>query len=97
MQLVEDFAAADFVLVDDAVSANSCASVAAVKTVRLDAKAPHADLTVTLSRAPAAYKIYVRSAGFSQADAAALFAAIWQNARKDARQSGSGHEFAARD
>ncbi len=40
MQLVEDSAAADFVLVDDAVSANSCASVAAVKTVRLDAKAP---------------------------------------------------------
>ncbi len=51
---------------------------------------------MSLSRAPAAYKIYVRSAGFSQQDAAALFAAIWQNARKDAR-AGSGREFAARD
>jgi hypothetical protein len=97
MQLVEDSAAADFVLVDDATSVNSCAAVAAVKTVRLDAKAPNPDLTVTLSRAPAAYKIYLRSAGFSQSDAAALFAAIWQNARKDARQSGSGREFAARN
>ena len=52
------------------------------------------DLTVALSRAPAAYKIYVRSAGFSQQDAAALFAAIWHNARKTA---GSGREFAARN
>jgi hypothetical protein len=97
MQLVDDSSAADFVLVDDATAVNSCAGVATVKSVRLDAKAQKPDLTVTLSRAPAAYKIYVRSAEFSQADAAALFAAIWQNARKDARQLGSGHEFAARD
>ena len=67
MQLVDDSAAADFVLVDDATAVNSCAGVAAVKSVRLDAKAQKPDLTVTLSRAPADYKIYVRSAEFSQA------------------------------
>jgi hypothetical protein len=42
----------------------------------------------------AAYKIYVRSASFSQQDAAALFAVIWQIARKT---TDSGREFAARN
>ena len=64
------------------------------ESVRLDPAAPNADLTVALSRAPADYKIYVRSASFSQQDAAALFAAIWQTARSTA---GSGREFAARN
>jgi hypothetical protein len=87
MQLVDDAASADFVLVDDGNSGNACAGVSAVQTIRLDPNAPDADLTVTLSRAPAAYKIYVRSAGFSDRDAAALFAAIWQNARKIAARN----------
>jgi 4,5-dihydroxyphthalate decarboxylase len=60
-------------------------------------QAANADLTVALSRAPAAYKIYVRSASFSEQDAAALFVVIWNSARKDARQSGFGREFAARN
>jgi hypothetical protein len=66
---------------------------AAVKSIRLDPAASNADLTVTLSREPADYKIYVRSAGFSEQDAAALFAVFWQEARK----TGSGREFAARN
>jgi hypothetical protein len=94
MQLVDDSAAADFVLVDDGDADNACTGATAVKSIRLDPSALHASLTVSLSRAPADYKIYVRSASFSQQDAAALFAAIWQTARNTA---GSGREFAARD
>jgi hypothetical protein len=94
MQLVDDSAAADFVLVDDTDTVNACAGIAAVQSIRLDPAAANADLTVSLSRAPAAYKIYVHSASFSQQDAAALFAVIWQTARKTAD---SGREFAARN
>ena len=94
MQLVDDSAAADFVLVDDADTVNACAGVAAVQSIHLDPAAAKADLTVALSRAPARYKIYVRSASFSQQDAAALFAVIWQTA---SRTAGSGREFAARN
>ena len=94
MQLVDDCAAADFVLVDDGDAVNACTGATAIKSIRLDPAAANADLTVNLSRAPAAYKIYVRSASFSQQDAAALFAVIWQTARKTAD---SGREFAARN
>ena len=94
MQLVDDAAAADFVLVDDGDAVNACTDAAAIKSIRLDPGAAKADLTVALSRASADYKIYVRSASFSQQDAAALFAVIWQNAYKTA---GSGREFAARN
>jgi hypothetical protein len=93
MQLVDDPAAADFVLVDDGDTVNACTGAASVKSIRLDPSASNADLTVTLSREPADYKIYVRSAGFSEQDAAALFAVLWQTARKN----GSGREFAARN
>lgn len=96
MQLVDDPTAADFVLVDDSDTVNACTGATAIKSIRLDPFAPNADLTVTLSRQPADYKIYVRSAGFSEQDAAVLFAVIWQTARKNARESGSGREFAAR-
>ena len=91
MQLIDDAALADFVLVDDG---DSTACTGAVRSIRLDSAAAKADLTVSLSRAPADYKIYVRSAGFSQQDAAALFAVLWQAARMTA---GSGREFAARN
>jgi len=94
VQLIDDAAAADFVLLDDGVAAGACPGRTAIQSVHLDPTAAKPDLTVALSRAPAAYKIYVRSAGFSQQDAAALFAAIWRNAGKTA---GSGREFAARD
>jgi hypothetical protein len=97
LQVVDDPASADFVLVDDSDTVVACTDTNAVQTIRLDPKAAKADLTVALSRAPAAYKIYVRSASFSERDAAALFAVIWNSARKDARQPGSGREFAARN
>ena len=93
LQLVDDAAAADFVLVDDSDTVNACTGAAAVQSIRLDPSAPDADLTVVLSRQPADYKIYVRSANFSEQDAAALFAVIWKNARMTA----SGREFAARN
>jgi hypothetical protein len=94
VQLTDDAAAADFVLLDDGIAAGACPAGIAIQSVRLDPTAANPDFTVALSRAPAAYKIYVRSAGFSQQDAAALFAAIWRNAGKTA---GSGREFAARN
>ncbi|MGH6727333.1 MAG: hypothetical protein ACREB8_12435 [Pseudolabrys sp.] len=93
LQLVDDPAVADFVLVDDAASLDACSGVAAIESIRIDPAARNADLTVALSRAPADYKIYVRSAAFSEQDAAALFAAIWKNAR----WARSGLEFAARN
>ena len=95
VQLTDDAAAADFVLLDDGVAAGgACPGGTAIQSVRLDPTAANPDLTVALSRAPAAYKIYLRSAGFSQQDGAALFAAIWRNAGKI---TGSGREFAARN
>jgi len=94
MQLVDDSAAADFVLVDDGDAVNVCTGATAIQSIRLDPAAANADLTVSLSHAPAAHKIYVRSASFSQPDAAALFAVIWQTARKTAD---SGRKFAARN
>ncbi len=81
MQLVDDAAAADFVLVDDSDTVNACTDVTAIQSIRIDPAAPNADLTVVLSRQPADYKIYVRSANFSEQDAAALFAVIWKTAR----------------
>jgi hypothetical protein len=92
MQLVDDPATADFVLVDDGDAAAACKAAGAIKSIRIDPAAANADLTVALSQQPADYRIYVRSAHFTAQDAAALFAVIWQNARK----TGSGREFAAR-
>lgn len=92
LQLVDDAAAADFVLVDDE-DAGSCQDAEAVTSIRLDAAAPSPDVTVALSRAPAEAKIYVKSARFSEADAAALYAAIRQRARKGGI---AGRQLAAR-
>ena len=96
LQLVDDPAAADFVLVDDGDAVKACQAVAAIKRVRLDQAASAPDLTVALSRDPAETKIYVRSASFTEQGAAALYAAIWQNARKTTHGSGSGRVYAAR-
>jgi hypothetical protein len=79
MQLVDDPAAADFVMVDDGDATLACKAASSLKTVRIDLAAQKPDLTVTLSRADADYKVYVRSASFSEQDAAALFAVIWHN------------------
>lgn len=94
LQLADNAAAADFVLVDDGDSSNACAGATAIRSIRLDPKAANPDLTVALSRAPAAHKIYVQSAGFSQQDAAALFAVIWRN---EAKSVGSIREIASRN
>jgi hypothetical protein len=82
MQLVDDAALADFVLVDDANTAASCSELRAVQSIHVDGAAADADVTVALSRQPADLKIFVRSAVYSAADAAALFAVIWKGAGK---------------
>ena len=92
MQVVDDPAAADFVLVDDSDADSACKAATAVESIRVDSAAAKPNLTVALSRAPADYKIYVRSANYSEQDAAALFAVIWLNANK----TGSVREFAER-
>ena len=95
MQLVNNPATADFVLVDDGGSTAACRSVGAIKSIRLDAGAAKSgngdqpDLTVALSQAPAPYKIYVRSSHYTPKDAAALFAVM--------RQDAHGLELAARN
>jgi hypothetical protein len=94
LQLTDDAAAADFVLVDDGDAGSACTGATAMQSIRLVPREGHADLTVALSRAPAPHKIYVHSAAFSQQDAAAVFAAIWRNGRKTA---GSSRELVARD
>jgi hypothetical protein len=85
MQLVNDPLRADFVLIDDSGEAGACAGVSTIKSIRVDPAARQPDMTVALSREPADYKIYVRSATFSQQDAAALFAVIWQDANRSPR------------
>lgn len=80
MQLVNDPAIANFVLVDDGDSAAACHSVGTVKNIRLDADAAKPDLTVALSDQAAPYKIYVQSAHYTPQAAAALFAVMRQDA-----------------
>jgi hypothetical protein len=94
MQLVDDPAAADFVLVDDGDAAETCKATSTVNSIRVDPAAAHPDLTVALSRTEANYKIYVRSANYTEQDAAALFAVIWQNTRKTGQISHPGRAFA---
>ena len=90
LQLVDDPASADFVLLDDNASPDACRD-GAVESIRVDPAAARADLTVALSKQASAeaHKIYVRSTNYTDADAAALFAVLWQNAHKAtlARQS----------
>jgi hypothetical protein len=82
MQIVDDPAKADFVLVDDGQGDHGCAGANAIENIRVDAAAAKPDLTVALSRAPASTKIYVRSTRFSDEDAAALYAVMWNAAHK---------------
>ena len=80
MQLVDSPAQADFVLIDDAGNAGSCKSASRIESIRIDPAAARPELTVTLTRQPADYKIFVRSAHFTDEDAAALFAVMWHKA-----------------
>ena len=58
MQIVDDPAAADFVLVDDGDTGAACKATTAINTIRIDPQAANPDLTVVLVRTDAAYKIY---------------------------------------
>jgi fructose-specific component phosphotransferase system IIB-like protein len=96
MQLVDDPAAADFVLVDDGDAADACEAATAINTIRIDPAAAQPDLTVALSRAAADHKIYIRTTNYSEEDAAALFAVIWQTTHKTGQISRPGRAFAER-
>ena len=87
MQVVDNPAAADFVLVDDGDAIESCKSVTAIKSVHLDPAAAKPDVTLALSRSAGDYKIFVQSANYSEQDAAALFAVIWQRSAKTGSRS----------
>jgi hypothetical protein len=84
VELVDDPAAADFVLIDDSGDVRSCERATAVRTVRLDNAAPDADLTIAVSNRPGAghVRVYAQAADVSLQDAAALFAVVWKGARK---------------
>jgi hypothetical protein len=90
--LVDQPEIADFVLVDDldAVQGNACAVTTPPKTIRVDAGETLPDLTVSLSQIGAAdasdFKLYVRSARFSQEDAAALFGVMWRSRSRSLAQ-----------
>jgi len=90
MQIVDDPAAADFVLVDDGDATQACKAAASIKTIHIDPTATEPDVTVALTHTAADYKVFVKSSNFSEQDAAALFAVIWRNARK----TGAGLAFA---
>lgn len=80
MQLIDNPAEADFVLVDDADNAGTCKSASKIESIHVDPAAARPELTVAVSRTPGDYKIFVRSAHFSGDDAAALFAVMWHKA-----------------
>lgn len=89
MQIVDDPATADFVLVDEDDAVQACKTAGSIKTIRIDAAAVEPDVTVAMTRGAADYKVFVKSSAFTDEDAAALFAVIWRTARK----SGTGLAF----
>jgi hypothetical protein len=86
IQLIDQSASADFVLVDDldAAQGHACPASTALKTIRIDDNEKSPDLTISLSTdaTPSDYKLYVHSARFSDQDAAALFGVMWQTSRR---------------
>lgn len=86
LQMAEDPARADFVLVDGAETSGLCTSLQTIRTIRVDADARDPDLTVALRPAgePARYRIYASSSNFSASEAAALFAVMAQTGRRSA-------------
>lgn len=82
MQLVDDPAAADFVLVYDSDASTACQGVSVVESIRIDPAAAKPDLIVAVSRETADYKIYLGSANYTEQDAAALAAVALQNASR---------------
>lgn len=84
LQIVKDPATADFVLADGVESPDSCNSVSAIRTIRIDPHATDPDLTIALARngSRGMFRIYAHSTEFSAQDAAALFAVMWNATRK---------------
>ena len=84
VQIVDDPATADFVLVDGADNFGACSDTRAIRTIRIDPQASDPDLTIALAPATgtADYKIYAQSAEFSRQEAAALFAVMSKAGRK---------------
>jgi hypothetical protein len=82
VQLVDRVETADFVLVDDdqATRGNVCHAAGLVKSVALvvDGNAPDVRVALSLKPDDGAYKLFLRSARVSPAQAAALFAAMRQ-------------------
>jgi hypothetical protein len=85
IRLVDQPEIADLVLVDDAdaTQGNACAASAPLKTIRIDTDETPPDLIISLAGEIDApdLKLYVRSARFSDEDAAALFGVMWQASR----------------
>ena len=85
LQLTDDPAAADLVLVDDfdVTASNACRTAIPPKTIKVDDGAMRPDLTISLAAGGAAadFKLYVHSARFSHEEAAALFGVMWQVSR----------------
>jgi hypothetical protein len=82
MQFVDDPTDADFVLVDDAPGgdANACPAAADIKSIRITDDETRPDVTVSVDdgRTPD-YRVYVHSAQYSHAEAAALLAVMWKD------------------
>jgi hypothetical protein len=92
MQLVEDPASADFVLVDDVDGTDRNACIASpLKTIRIGDTQARPDLTISIAAEVAApdFKLYVHSMRFSPEDAAALFGVMWRASRP--RDLADGH------
>jgi hypothetical protein len=91
IRLVDQPEIADLVLVDDvdATQGNACAASAPLKTIRIDTGETPPDLTISLASEVSVasdidapdLKLYVRSARFSDEEAAALFGVMWQASR----------------
>lgn len=86
IQLVDGVESADFAWVDGVGGLDACESAGRVKTVRVVGEGSAADISMSLSREPAAggLKLFVHSARFTHRDVAALIAAMrhHQNGRK---------------
>jgi hypothetical protein len=78
IHVVDNVDIADFALVDDfaAIPSSPCISAGRLRTVRIVETTARADATVSFSGDEADYKLFVHSARFGHADAAALFAAV---------------------
>lgn len=88
LQLVDTPDIADVVLVDED-AAQPCSAIP-TQTIRVDAAdttPSTTDVTVHLSSAPDAHKLYVRSAAFTRQEAAALIAVLWRQQHGTHRQA----------